>query len=122
MTQHAEIRHGHEISRQQESLATLAAHWEVPVSEVAALVGADFNNVDRHVHLSSQQARYSDCLREIDLNLLASYGTSRRWPKRKSKTTELAGKTPLEFLQPLDIGSASTVLRLAGRRCAGRRP
>lgn len=117
----AKIRPDHEMSRHHTILVTLADHWQVPASKVASLVGADASDVDPHMHLTPQQTRFLDCLREIDLTLLASYGTSRRWLKRRSKAVELAGKAPLDFLEPLDIDCAWTVLRLAGRHCAGLR-
>jgi hypothetical protein len=122
MTNPAEIQPDHEMSRHHTILATLADHWQVPTSKVANLIGADATDVDSHMRLTPQQTRFLDCLREIDLTLLASFGTSRRWLKRPSKAVELAGKAPLDFLEPLDIECAWTVLRLAGRHCAGLRP
>jgi hypothetical protein len=122
MTDPAKIPPDHEMATHHTILATLADHWQVPMSKVANLVGADANDVDSQMRLTPQQTRFLDCLREIDLTLLASFGTSRRWLKRRSKAAELAGKAPLDFLEPLDIECAWTVLRLAGRHCAGLRP
>jgi hypothetical protein len=117
-----EIRPDHEMSNHYTILTTLADHWQVPTTKVANLVGADAGNVDPHMNLTPQQTRFLDCLREIDLTLLTSYGTSRQWLKRRNKAVELAGKAPLDFFEPLNVDCAWTVLRLAGRHCAGLRP
>lgn len=101
------------------AMRQLAAHWEIPLSQMEWIVGVRLQeSPETDIALSTDQSKLLGCLREIDLTLLLLDGTDRRWLKKRNKAREFRGRAPIECIRRGDPRSASAVHSALLRRCA----